>query len=112
MMRMAMTRSSCYIDRDNLDVLTTPPPDAQLTMLGIVIDIDVTNGITKIEHEEDHVKDERKFKDLVASVDVPGGTFSYSPRGGPFICFGRRSQGPRIHGEQRQLRQDHPNHRL
>ncbi len=64
------------IDRHNLDVLTSPPPDAQLTMLGIVIDIDVTNGITEIEHEEDHVKDERKFKDLVASVDVPEATFT------------------------------------
>ena len=64
------------VDSDNLDILTTPPPDARLTMLGIVIDIDTTNGVTEIEQEEDHVTGENKFKDLVESVDVAGGTFT------------------------------------
>ncbi len=64
------------IDEDNLTVLTTPPPDAQLEVLGLIIDIDWTNGVTEVEQEDEDASNERKFKDIVAAVDVTGGTFT------------------------------------
>lgn len=41
------------VDRDNLEILDAPPPDAILTVLGLAIEIRVTEGLTELILDRD-----------------------------------------------------------
>lgn len=58
----------------NLMTNQTPPPDGWLKVLGLMIELRVTEGMTRLEAELPDVEDEREFEGAVQSVDVGAGT--------------------------------------
>ena len=58
----------------NLAINGTPPPDAILTVLGLAIELRVSEGITELESEVEDERDEREFEGVVASVDLTART--------------------------------------
>jgi hypothetical protein len=62
------------VDRDNLTIVDEPPPDAILTVLGLGIEIRVSEGLTQLilDHDRRH---EVGFEGLVRGVRPDAGTF-------------------------------------
>ncbi|HXV87081.1 MAG TPA: hypothetical protein VD793_10290, partial [Gemmatimonadales bacterium] len=57
------------VDLDNLVRNTSPPPDGWLAVLGLRIEIRVSEGLTEI-HIANHAVDRREFRGPVASVNL------------------------------------------
>ena len=64
---------SLDVDGDNLRIVDTPPPDAVLMVLGIEIDLSVSDGRTVIEAPEEHGDREVEFEGMVREVGVREG---------------------------------------
>jgi hypothetical protein len=67
------------VDADNLELNEIPAadePDAWLTLLGLRIQLRVTEGITSIEMEDHDFADETEFEGQVASVSLEAGSFT------------------------------------
>jgi hypothetical protein len=64
------------VDGDNLIANDAPPPDGWIAVLGLRIELRVTEGITELEAEDDDVRGETEFEGLVASVDIAGRRFT------------------------------------
>ncbi|MDX1450632.1 MAG: hypothetical protein R3246_16410, partial [Acidimicrobiia bacterium] len=62
------------VDRDNLRRNDAPPPDGWLTLLGLEIELRVSEGITEIEVERPDVA-ALEFEGVVTSVDLDEGSF-------------------------------------
>jgi len=70
------------VDADNLLVNDTPPPDGWVAVLGLQIELRVSEGITELEEKD--IDDDEELDDLeglVESVDVGAGTFTLSGSG-------------------------------
>ncbi len=69
------------IDGDNLVMNGDPPPDAWINVLGLTIELRVSDGTTELEAEEDDDdeddnEDQDEFEDAVTGVDLDAGTFA------------------------------------
>jgi hypothetical protein len=62
------------IDLDNLSINGSPPPDAWVHTLGRMIELRVSDGITKLHSERDDLE-KKEFEGNVQSVNIPAGTF-------------------------------------
>jgi hypothetical protein len=62
------------VTQANLALVTTPPPDAWLTLLGRQFAIDVTGGKTTINQSTDHTRGAIPFEGRVTAVDTGNGT--------------------------------------
>jgi hypothetical protein len=62
------------VTQANLALVTTPPPDAWLTLLGRPFAIDVTGGKTTINQSTDHTMGAVPFEGRVTAVDTGKGT--------------------------------------
>jgi hypothetical protein len=62
---------SINVDRDNLELVSTPPPDAILTVLGLPIEIRVSEGLTELVLDRD-VRHEVAFEGKVLEVRDDG----------------------------------------
>jgi hypothetical protein len=62
------------VDRDNLTIVDQPPPDAILTVLGLGLEIRVSEGLTELILDEDERR-EVAFEGLVGTVRADLGTF-------------------------------------
>jgi hypothetical protein len=62
------------VDRDNLTIVDQPPPDAILTVLGLGLEIRVSEGLTQLILDEDE-RHEVAFEGLVGGVRVDAGVF-------------------------------------
>jgi len=58
----------------NLVTNQTPPPDGWLKVLGLMIELRVSEGLTRLEAELPDVEGEREFEGTVRSVDVTAGS--------------------------------------
>ena len=58
----------------NLSDNTTPPPDGWLTVLGLKIELRVTEGTTTLRAEMPDIEGEHEFEGVVQSVDATAGT--------------------------------------
>lgn len=68
-------------DGDNVEVNTAPQdgePDGWIHVLGLTIELRISDGITEIVAEETEVDDVVEFEGHVSSVDVQAGTFTFS----------------------------------
>jgi hypothetical protein len=62
------------VDRDNLTIVDQPPPDAILTVLGLAVEIRVSEGLTELILDQDR-RHEVAFEGLVRAVRLDAGTF-------------------------------------
>jgi hypothetical protein len=62
------------ITGDNLIKNQTPPPDGWLKVLGLMIELRVTDGTTKLSAQTPEAEGENEFAGLVQSVDATAGT--------------------------------------
>jgi hypothetical protein len=72
---------SINVDKDNLQVNANRQdgePDGFLNVLGMRVELRVSDGITELVTKETHVSDAVEFEGVVASVDRPDGTFTFS----------------------------------
>jgi hypothetical protein len=58
----------------NLATNQTPPPDGWLKVLGLMIELRLSERLTRLETELPEVRAEREFEGTVQSVDVAAGT--------------------------------------
>ena len=64
------------VDADNLVVNDAPPPDAWIAVLGLMIELRVSEGITELEEENDDDRGETDFEGLVTAVDLERDAFT------------------------------------
>lgn len=64
------------LDGDNLVVNDAPPPDAWIAVLGLMIEIRASEGITELEEENDDDRGETDFEGLVTAVDLEANAFT------------------------------------
>lgn len=70
---------SLNVGPDNIqlnDAAGPDQPDAWLAVLGLTIELRVSDGTTQIEVEQDEFSDEAEFEGRVDSVDLDAGTFT------------------------------------
>ena len=63
------------IDMDNLARNEDPPPDGWITVLGLQLEIRVTEGLTEITHEHPDLE-KMEFEGVVRSVDLDAASFT------------------------------------
>ncbi len=69
------------VDVDNLELNGTPQPgepDAWLNVMGLHIELRISDGVTELVSEDADVSDEVEFEGFVKSVDLEGRTFTFS----------------------------------
>ena len=67
-------RISLNVTSANLVTSPTPPPDAVLKVLGLSIELRVSDGTTTLRAENPEVDDEQEFEGMVQSVDQTANT--------------------------------------
>ncbi len=69
------------VDVDNLELNGTPQPgepDAWLNVLGLRIELRISDGVTELAAEDAGVADEVEFEGFVKSVDLEGRSFTFT----------------------------------
>ncbi len=69
------------VDLDNLELngaQQNGEPDAWLNVMGLRIELRISDGVTELVTEDAEVSDEVEFEGFVRSVDLQGGTFTFS----------------------------------
>lgn len=89
------------VDGDNLVTNNAPPPDGWIAVLGLMIELRVSEGVTEIEAEMDDLDDEFEFEGLVAQVDVVDQTVTL--QNGTVIRLVDRTKIDREPGDDDQL---------
>jgi hypothetical protein len=72
---------SINVDEDNLQVNAgrqDGEPDGFLNVLGMSVELRVSDGITELVTKETNISDAVEFEGVVASVDLTEGTFTFS----------------------------------
>ncbi len=77
------------VDHDNFERNTNPPPDGWLTVLGLDIELRITDGITDIEIERPDLE-KVDFEGVVESVDLERPSFTLED--GTVVLLGPRTE--------------------